>query len=72
VPLLLDAAGAALHGARISEAAAREAVTAALAGLEFLADTHASAGYRRRAATALAVRAILDACAAAERRSRAH
>ena len=65
VPLRLDAAAAALTGTRITEAAAREAVRAALAGIEPLADLHASADYRRRAATALAVRAIMEAQAEA-------
>ena len=43
----------------------REAVAAALADIDPLADLHASANYRRRVAGALAVRAIMDANAAA-------
>jgi CO/xanthine dehydrogenase FAD-binding subunit len=65
VPLRLDAAANALAGARITEAAARAAVTDALKDVEPLADLHASADYRRRAAVALAVRAIMDADAQA-------
>jgi CO/xanthine dehydrogenase FAD-binding subunit len=72
VPLRLDAAAAALAGTRITEASAREAVRSALAGIEPLADLHASADYRRRAALALAVRAIMDAQAEAARVSHAH
>ena len=68
IPLRLDAVATALAGTRITEAAARDAVSAALAGIEPLADLHASAGYRRRAAGALALRAILDAQAAAAAR----
>jgi carbon-monoxide dehydrogenase medium subunit len=73
VPLRLDAVAAALVGTRITQAAAREAVRAALAGIAPLADMHASADYRRRAATALAVRAIMGAQAeAAARGAHAH
>jgi CO/xanthine dehydrogenase FAD-binding subunit len=41
-------------------------VRAALADIEPLSDLHASADYRRRAVTSLAVRAITDAYRAAE------
>ena len=68
VPLRLDAVAAALDGRRITESAARDAVAAALAGIEPMADLHASAGYRRRAAQSLAVRVIMDAAAAAQSR----
>jgi CO/xanthine dehydrogenase FAD-binding subunit len=61
VPLRLDAVAAALVGTRIEEAAVRAAVAAAVAGIEPMSDLHASAGYRRRAASTLAVRAIADA-----------
>jgi CO/xanthine dehydrogenase FAD-binding subunit len=61
VPLRLDSVAAALVGTRIEEAAVRAAVGAALAGVEPMSDLHASAGYRRRAASTLAVRAITDA-----------
>src|SRR5262247_2041112 len=65
-PLRLDAVATALEGTRVEPAVAREAVRAALADVEPLSDLHASADYRRRAATSLAVRAITDACRAAE------
>jgi CO/xanthine dehydrogenase FAD-binding subunit len=68
VPLKLAAVGEALVGTRITEMSAREAVTGALKTIEPLADLHASADYRRRAAASLAVRAVLDANAAAQRR----
>ena len=48
----------------------REAVRAALADIEPLADLHASADYRRRAAASLAVRAITDAYRAAQAEAR--
>jgi CO/xanthine dehydrogenase FAD-binding subunit len=62
VPLRLEHVGEALMGGRLEEAAVRRAVTDALAAIEPLADLHASANYRRRAALALAVRAVADAC----------
>jgi CO/xanthine dehydrogenase FAD-binding subunit len=65
-PLRLDAVAAALIGTRAEEPVAREAVRAALAEIEPMADLHASADYRRRAAASLAVRAITDAYRAAE------
>jgi CO/xanthine dehydrogenase FAD-binding subunit len=70
-PVRLDAVAKALEGKRITEQTARAAVTAALTGLEFLSDVHASVDYRRRVAASLAVRAIVDAGKAAERRSHA-
>jgi CO/xanthine dehydrogenase FAD-binding subunit len=70
-PVRLDAVADALAGSRIAEAAARDAVSAAVADFEFLSDPHATAAYRSRAAVSLAVRAILDANAAAQGR-RAH
>ena len=60
-PLRLEAAEAELTGTRLTEAAVRGAVRAALAGVETASDLHASADYRRRAAATLAVRAIMDA-----------
>jgi CO/xanthine dehydrogenase FAD-binding subunit len=60
-PLLLHGAAQALLGTRAEPERAREAVTTALVGVELLADLHASAAYRRRAAVSLAVRAIADA-----------
>ena len=65
VPIRLDSAADALAGSRITEPAVREAVAAALADIEPLSDLHASAGYRRRVASSLAVRAIMDAYRAA-------
>jgi CO/xanthine dehydrogenase FAD-binding subunit len=65
-PLRLDAVSQALQGRRIAEAAARDAVTAALAGIEPMTDLHASADYRRRAAVTLAVRVLMEAQRAAE------
>lgn len=60
-PLRLDAVARALEGARIEETAVRAAVEAALAGIEPMSDLHASTDYRRRVASTLAVRAIMDA-----------
>jgi CO/xanthine dehydrogenase FAD-binding subunit len=72
VPVRLDAVAAALAGKRVTEATARDAVLASMAGLEFLSDPHATADYRRRVAASLAVRAIMDAYASAQgRRSHA-
>ena len=65
LPLKLTTVGEALTGERVSAAVVRDAVNAALADIEPLADLHASADYRRRVATTLAVRAIADACEAA-------
>jgi carbon-monoxide dehydrogenase medium subunit len=56
----------ALEGTRVELPIAREAVRAALADIEPLSDLHASADYRRRAVTSLAMRAITDAYRAAE------
>lgn len=67
VPLRLDTVARALAGTRVEEAPTREAVRAALAGIEPLSDLHASADYRRRVAVTLAVRAITDACADAQK-----
>ncbi len=68
LPMRLDGVGEALAGTRITEAAVRDAVAGALANIEPLSDLHASAGYRRRVALSLAVRAIMDAHQAAEPR----
>jgi CO/xanthine dehydrogenase FAD-binding subunit len=67
-PLRLDDVGKVLAGQRIAEPAVREAVTAALASIEPMDDLHASADYRRRAAVALAVRAVMDAHQSAQAR----
>ena len=66
-PLRLDLR--ALEGSRAEETKVREAVTAALSGIEAMADLHASAEYRKRVAVTLAVRAIADAYQAAARRA---
>jgi CO/xanthine dehydrogenase FAD-binding subunit len=58
--------GLALEGTHAEEVKLREAVAAALADIDPLSDLHASADYRRRAATSLLVRAITDACRAAK------
>lgn len=73
VPLRLDGLAQALTGTRIEEKKLRELVQAALAEIEPLSDLHASDEYRRRAATALVVRAIADAYRSAQgQASRAH
>jgi carbon-monoxide dehydrogenase medium subunit len=65
VPLRLEGVGEALVGTRCDAPLVHEVVTEALSGIEPLADLHASAAYRRRAAISLAVRAITDAYEAA-------
>jgi CO/xanthine dehydrogenase FAD-binding subunit len=64
-PLRLATAEQALTGMRPTAAAIRAAVTDALAGITPMADLHASADYRRRVATSLAIRAITAACESA-------
>jgi carbon-monoxide dehydrogenase medium subunit len=61
VPLRLGVAERALTGARPTPEAIRAAVTEALAGIATMADLHASAEYRRRVATSLAIRAVGEA-----------
>ena len=58
-PIRIDAE--ALIGGRAEERRVREVVDAALTDVETMEDLHASAGYRKRAARTLAVRAIADA-----------
>lgn len=65
-PLRLESVAEALIGTRADQASVRAAVDAALANIEPLADLHASADYRRRAAATLATRAIAEAYAAAK------
>ena len=60
-PIRLESAEQQLTGGALDEKKVTEAVRAALAGIEPLADLHASAEYRRRAAVSLAARAIADA-----------
>jgi CO/xanthine dehydrogenase FAD-binding subunit len=73
VPMRLEAAEKELTGSTLDTAKVTEVVRAALADVEMLADLHASADYRRRAAIALAARAVADAKADALRsKLRAH
>src|SRR5215472_7312488 len=60
-PLRLTTAEQALTGARLTPEAIRAAVSEALAGIATMADLHASAEYRRRVATSLAIRAVDEA-----------
>jgi carbon-monoxide dehydrogenase medium subunit len=69
VPLRLDAVAEELKGKRFDEVAVRNSLTAALAGIEAMADLHASAEYRKRVAVTLGVRAIADAYQDAARRA---
>jgi CO/xanthine dehydrogenase FAD-binding subunit len=69
VPLRLDDVAQSLQGHRFEEGKVRDAVKAALADIEPMADLHASADYRKRVASTLAVRAIADAFQAAARRA---
>jgi CO/xanthine dehydrogenase FAD-binding subunit len=69
-PLRLASAEQQLSGGTLDEKKVSEALRAALAGIAPLDDLHASAEYRRRAALALAARAIADA--KAEALSHAH
>ena len=69
VPLRLDAVAAELNGNRFDEGAVRKLLSEALAGIEAMADLHASAEYRKRVAVTLGVRAIADAYQAAARRA---
>jgi CO/xanthine dehydrogenase FAD-binding subunit len=77
-PMRLDAAEKQLTGSALEDAKVTEAVRGALADIEPLADLHASAEYRRRAAVLLAARAVADAKAGAQksdapaRKSHAH
>jgi len=61
VPRRLDAAVNQLVGSALSDADVRTAVTSAIADIEIMIDVHASPDYRRRAATALAIRALGEA-----------
>lgn len=72
-PLRLDSAEKELTGGTLDEKKVAEAIRAALADIEPLSDLHATADYRRRAAVALALRAVADAKAdALGRKTRAH
>ena len=81
VPLRLDTLartlegreGYAFEGGAAEQSKLRDAVAAAIAEIEPLSDLHASADYRRRAATTLLMRAIADAYRTAKGRAiRAH
>ena len=61
VPLHLTAAEQALAGTRLTPDAIRAAVSEALVDVTPMADLHASAEYRRRVATNLAIRAVSEA-----------
>jgi len=61
VPIRLENAEKELTGGTLAENAVTGALRSALADIEPLDDLHASADYRRRAAAALAARAIADA-----------
>lgn len=61
-----------LIGLRLDEANVTEAVAAATSDLETMSDLHASATYRRRVATALGVRAVMDAARDASQTDRGH
>ena len=71
-PLRLDAVEKELTGGTLDEKKVTEAVRAALADVEMLSDLHASSDYRRRAAVALAARAIADAKAQSLGNAHAH
>ena len=71
-PLRLGRVEQAFTGTRLDPSSVRDAVQDCLAGIETNSDLHASAAYRRRAAVALATRAILDAHADAQRQAHAH
>lgn len=61
VPFRLSDAESRLAGTALDEAQVLDAVRAALADTEPMADPHASPGYRRRAAVELAARAVAEA-----------
>lgn len=61
MPTPLPSATTALSGTKLESKAIIDAVAAACSGLEFMSDGHATPAYRRRAAEALAVRAVIEA-----------
>ncbi len=65
VPFRLDTVAAEFVGQSMEEAKLRAALRHAMSELSPMSDLHASADYRRRAATTLAVRAVMDAVASA-------
>jgi CO/xanthine dehydrogenase FAD-binding subunit len=66
MPLQLASVAQALEGTLVEDAAAEDAVRAALSVVRPFADLHASADYRRRVAVSLAMRAIRDAHSTAQ------
>ncbi len=64
-PMRLDSAEQQLKGGTLEPVKVQAAVTQALAGIDALADLHASAQYRRRVAINLAARAVANARAVA-------
>lgn len=71
-PVAFPEIGEALKGSVPKSAAIRDAVRAAIADIEPLADLHASAEYRQRVAVTLAGRAIENALRDAEGRKHVH
>jgi CO/xanthine dehydrogenase FAD-binding subunit len=61
VPARLDAAAGKLIGSKLADGDIRDALADAIDAVEIMIDTHASPDYRRRAAKALALRAIAQA-----------
>jgi CO/xanthine dehydrogenase FAD-binding subunit len=72
IPLRLDAVASAFAGQPLEEGRLRASIREALSGVTAMSDLHATADYRRRAATTLAVRAVMDAAASARGESRVH
>jgi CO/xanthine dehydrogenase FAD-binding subunit len=70
IPFRLDAVESEFVGRPIEEARLRTMVQDALNDITPMSDLHASADYRRRAATTLAVRAVMDAVASARGEAR--
>ena len=60
-PMRLDALATKLIGSSLADVDIRAAVADAIAELDIMVDSHASPDYRRRAAQALALRALTDA-----------
>jgi CO/xanthine dehydrogenase FAD-binding subunit len=65
-PMRLDALANKLVGSTLADTDIRPAIADAIDALDIMVDSHASPDYRRRAAKALAVRALIDARDAAQ------
>jgi CO/xanthine dehydrogenase FAD-binding subunit len=65
-PVRLKASAQALIGTRLTEADIRQALDGATDKLEIMTDPHGSPNFRRRAASALALRALIEARDAAQ------